>query len=112
MTDKQDFLTKLRAALVERDVAESDIEPYIERFDRFFDRMVQDPEKDNLLSDVEHIADNIAEQISERYDEMNRLAERTLTVDRVKDDTEQNGTRQASRGPVRRAEREHEKESD
>lgn len=91
LTDKQDFLTKLRAALVERDVAESDIEPYIERFDRFFDRMVQDPEKDNLLSDVEHIADNIAEQISERYDEMNRLAERTLTVDRVKDDTEQNG---------------------
>ena len=29
LTDKQDFLTKLRAALVERDVAESDIEPYI-----------------------------------------------------------------------------------
>lgn len=85
MTDKQDFLRKLRAALVERDVAESDIEPYIERFDRFFDRMVQDPEKDDLLSDVERIADNIAEQVSERYDEMNRLAERTLTVDRVKD---------------------------
>lgn len=88
LTDKQDFLTKLRAALVERDVAENDIEPYIERFDRFFDRMVQDPEKDDLLSDVERIADNIAEQISERYDEMNRLAERTLTVDRVKDDAE------------------------
>ena len=65
MNEKQQFLEKLRAALLDRDVSESDIQPYIERFDR--------------------IADNIAEQVSECYDEINRLAERTLTVDRVKD---------------------------
>ena len=86
MVDKHEFLDRLRTALTERDVAEKDIEPYIERFDRFYDRMVSDPSQDRLLNDIDRIADNIAEQISERYDEMNRLAERTLTVDRVKED--------------------------
>lgn len=87
MTDKQDFLEKLHAALIERDISETDIAPYLERFDRFYDRMVNDPENatPELLSDIDRIADNIAEQVSERYDEINRLAERTLTVDRVKD---------------------------
>ena len=86
MTDKQDFLEKLRAALIERDISETDIAPYLERFDRFYDRMVNDSENatPELLSDIDRIADNIAEQVSERYDEINRLAERTLTVDRVK----------------------------
>lgn len=88
MVDKHEFLDRLRTALTERDVAEKDIEPYIERFDRFYDRMVSDPSQDRLLNDIDRIADNIAEQISERYDEMNRLAERTLTVDRVKDSSE------------------------
>ena len=87
MNEKQQFLEKLRAALLDRDVSESDIQPYIERFDRFYDRMVNDPEsvQNGLLDDIDRIADNIAEQVSERYDEINRLAERTLTVDRVKD---------------------------
>ena len=87
MNEKQQFLEKLRAALLDRDVSESDIQPYIERFDRFYDRMANDPEsvQDGLLDDIDRIADNIAEQVSERYDEINRLAERTLTVDRVKD---------------------------
>ena len=85
MTEKQDFLEKLHAALTERDISETDIQPYIERFDRFYDRMVNDPEhsRADLLEDVEQIADNIAEQVSERYDDINRLAERTLTIDRV-----------------------------
>lgn len=87
MNEKQQFLENLRAALIDRDVSESDIQPYIERFDRFYDRMVNDPEnaRNGLLDDIDRIADNIAEQVSERYDEINRLAERTLTVDRVKD---------------------------
>ena len=87
MTDKQDFLEKLHAALTERDISENDIAPYLERFDRFYDRMVSDSENatPGLLDDIERIADNIADQVSERYDEINRLAERTLTVDRVKD---------------------------
>ena len=90
MTDKQDFLEKLRAALIERDISETDIAPYLERFDRFYDRMVNDSENatPELLSDIDRIADNIAEQVSERYDEINRLAERTLTVDRVRDQGE------------------------
>ena len=88
LPDKQEFLEKLRQALIERDISETDIAPYIERFDRFFERMTQDAENDrsDLLSDIDRIADNIADQISERYDEINRLAERTLTVDRVKPD--------------------------
>ena len=80
MNEKQQFLEKLRAALLDRDVSESDIQPYIERFDRFYDRMANDPEsvQDGLLDDIDRIADNIAEQVSERYDEINRLAERTF----------------------------------
>lgn len=86
MSEKQTFLEKLHTALIERDISESDIAPYLERFDRFYDRMVNDSSntEEGLLEDVERIADNIAEQVSERYDEINRLAERTLTVDRVK----------------------------
>ncbi|MCI8386847.1 MAG: hypothetical protein HFE63_00070 [Clostridiales bacterium] len=88
MTEKQDFLEKLKAALIERDISEVDIEPYIERFDRFYDRMVNDPENNDLdlMTNIDTIANNIAEQVSERYDDINRLAERTLTVDRVVDD--------------------------
>ncbi len=99
MTEKQDFLERLNAALLERDISENDIAPYLERFDRFYDRMVRDSENTDgeLLSDVERIADNIAEQVSERYDEINRLAERTLTVDRVKsrDDTKEDSKLEA-----------------
>lgn len=105
MTDKQDFLEKLRAALIERDISETDIAPYLERFDRFYDRMVNDSENatPELLSDIDRIADNIAEQVSERYDEINRLAERTLTVDRVKGQDEKTSqsvsTPEASKAP-------------
>ncbi len=87
MSEKQVFLEKLRAALTERDISENDIAPYLERFDRFYDRMVSDTSNsgEGLLDDIERIADNIAEQVSEKYDDINRLAERTLTVDRVSD---------------------------
>lgn len=90
MTEKQDFLERLNAALIERDISETDIAPYLERFDRFYDRMVHDTENTDgrLFDDIERIADNIAEQVSARYDDINRLAERTLTVDRVKEETE------------------------
>ena len=69
MSEKQLFLDRLRAALVDRDISDSDIQPYIERFDRFYDRMVSDPEntKNGLLDDIDRIADNIAEQVSERF---------------------------------------------
>ena len=87
MTDKQSFLNKLTAALYERNISEADIRPYIERFDQFYDRMVNDSAgTGGALDNVESIADNIASQISDRYDEINRLAERTMTVDAVKVD--------------------------
>ncbi len=87
MTDKQSFLDKLTAALYERNISEMDIRPYIERFDQFYDRMVNDSiGTDGALDNIESIADNIASQISDRYDEINRLAERTMTVDAVKVD--------------------------
>ena len=59
LPDKQEFLEKLRQALIERDISETDIAPYIERFDRFFERMTNDPENDrsDLLSDIDRIAD-------------------------------------------------------
>ncbi len=85
MTDKQSFLDKLTAALYERNISETDIRPYIERFDQFYDRMVNDSiGTDGALDNIESIADNIASQISDRYDEINRLAERTMTVDTIK----------------------------
>lgn len=88
ITDKQSFLDKLHAALVKRGIADADIRPYIERFDRFYDRMVSDQNQVSAesLSDIENIADNIAAQIGERYNEINRLAERTMTMGAVKAD--------------------------
>lgn len=87
MTDKQSFLDKLTAALYERNISETDIRPYIERFDQFYDRMLNDSiGTDGALDNIESIADNIASQISDRYDEINRLAERTMTVDTIKID--------------------------
>ena len=88
ITDKQSFLDKLHAALVKRGIADADIRPYLERFDRFYDRMVSDQSQVSAesLSDIENIADNIAAQIGERYNELNRLAERTMTMGTVKAD--------------------------
>jgi uncharacterized membrane protein len=88
ITDKQSFLDKLHAALVKRGIADADIRPYIERFDRFYDRMISDQSEVSAesLSDIENIADNIAAQIGERYNEINRLAERTMTMGTVKAD--------------------------
>lgn len=88
ITDKQSFLDKLHAALVKRGIADADIRPYIERFDRFYDRMVSDQSQVSAesLGDIENIADNIAAQIGERYNEINRLAERTMTMGAVKAD--------------------------
>ncbi len=82
MTDKQSFLERLNDALLSRGVSELDIRPYLERFDRFYDRMANDPNRVNseMLNDVDALADNIAAQISERYDEINRFAERTMTL--------------------------------
>lgn len=89
MIDKQTFLDRLTAALIERGISQTDIQPYIERFDRFFDRMVMDERGGaQALEDIDNIADNIAAQVSERYDEINRLAERTMTVNRVQADDE------------------------
>ncbi len=79
MTDKQSFLDRLNAALVERGVSDADIAPYIERFDRFYDRMVNDDASTSrALDNIDGIADNIAAQISERYDQINRLAENAM----------------------------------
>lgn len=89
MNDKQSFLEKLTAALIDRGISEADIAPYIEQFDRFYDRMRNDDAKTSgALSDIEGIADNIASQVSDRYDAINRLAERTMNVDTVEDDGE------------------------
>lgn len=89
MTDKQSFLEKLNAALLERGISPTDIEPYLERFDRFYDRMVADSsDASSPLGDIDTIADNIAAQVSDRYDEINRLAERTMTVQTVDVDNE------------------------
>ena len=86
MNDKQSFLEKLTAALIDRGISEADIAPYIEQFDRFYDRMLNDDAKTSgALADVDGIADNIASQVSDRYDAINRLAERTMTVDAVED---------------------------
>ena len=89
MTDKQGFLEKLKDALIQRNISEQDIAPYIEQFDRFYDRMVQDEDTVGaMLNDIDKIADNIAAQVSDRYDEINRFAERTMTVQTVSVDTE------------------------
>ncbi len=89
MTDKNTFLQNLRAALLHRNISESDIAPYIEQFDRFYDRMVMDGDSVcSALDDIGAIADNIAAQVSDKYDEINRFAERTMTVQTVSVNTE------------------------
>ncbi|MBE6611088.1 MAG: hypothetical protein E7632_01235 [Ruminococcaceae bacterium] len=91
MTDKQSFLDRLNAALIERGLSDEDIRPYMERFDRFYDRMVSDPNQISAeaLNDIDTIADNIAAQVAERNDEITRLAERTMTVNAVKEEPEE-----------------------
>ena len=85
MTDKQSFLDKLNSALLGRGIKDSDIAPYLERFDRFYDRMKNSPDEisPEVLNDVNTIADNIAAQINERNDAINRFAERTMTINKV-----------------------------
>lgn len=86
MTDKKAFLSKLGAALRLRGVSELDAAPYLERFDRYWDRMVSESgETSESLSDIESVADTIAAQIAERGAEIDRFAERTMTVDAVTD---------------------------
>ena len=86
MNDKQRFLDELNAALSERGISDADIAPYIEQFDRFYDRMLSDnAQTASVLGDVDGIADNIAAQVSDKYDAINRLAEKTMTVDAVSD---------------------------
>ena len=86
MNEKQRFLDELSAALSERGISDADIAPYIEQFDRFYDRMRSDEaQTPSVLNDVEAIADNIAAQVSDKYDAINRLAEKTMTVDAVSD---------------------------
>ncbi len=93
MTDKQSFLARLKAALEVRGISESDIAPYIEQFDRYYDRMVSDSgDTVRALDDVEAIADNISRQVSERYDDIDKLAARTLTMDAVSTDESENDT--------------------
>lgn len=87
MSEKQSFLDRLNAALLERGISETDIAPYMEQFDRFFDRMVSDGQAgESAIDNIDAIADNIAAQVSDRYDEINRLAERTMTVQAVQDE--------------------------
>ena len=86
MNDKQRFLDELSAALSERGISDADIAPYLEQFDRFYDRMISDnAQTASVLGDVEGLADNIAAQVSDKYDAINRLAEKTMTVDAVSD---------------------------
>ncbi len=86
MNDKQRFLDELSAALSERGISDADIAPYMEQFDKFYDRMLTDnAQTASVLDDVEGIADNIAAQVSDKYDAINRLAEKTMTVDAVTD---------------------------
>lgn len=86
MNEKQRFLDELSAALAERGISDTDIAPYIEQFDRFYDRMRNDELKtSSVLTDVDIIADNIAAQVSDKYDAINRFAEKTMTVDAVSD---------------------------
>lgn len=64
-----------------------DIEPYIRQFDRYYDRMVSDTaDTIKALEDVETIAENISKQVSERYEDIDRLAARTLTINAVSAD--------------------------
>ncbi len=59
MIDKKSFLERLDAALVLRCVPDDDAAVYIAQFDRFYDRLISDPEKMVILEDVDLIADNI-----------------------------------------------------
>ncbi len=84
MTDKQAFIDKLSAALKLRGVSEVDAATYIERFEKYWDRMAEENgETSRRLSDTELVADAIAAQVSERTSEIDLLAERTMTVDAV-----------------------------
>lgn len=84
MTAKQEFLDKLSAALAKRNISEDDMRPYIERFDQLYDKMTEGTAQvSDPLENVESAADTIAAQITERYEEINRLAERTMTMDAV-----------------------------
>ncbi len=94
MTDKQTFISNLNSALLARGISDVDIRPYLERFDRFYERMVNETDGINpeALNDVDNIADNIAAQIKERYDDIKSFAQRTMTMDAVapvKDDDEE-----------------------
>lgn len=81
MTDKQSFLERLRAALAARGISDTDIQPHLDRFDRYYDRMANDELTiaESLL-DIESIADNIAEQVAHKYDESEELNAQTVNV--------------------------------
>lgn len=82
MLSKQEFLDKLKSALSERNVSDIDAAPYIDRFDRFYDRMAEDTQETAaVLEDIDTIADNILNQISESYDDINRLTVKQSSAD-------------------------------
>ncbi len=84
MTDKQSFLDRLGAALRLRGVSDADAAPYIERFEMYWERMAGETgETSQSLFDIESVADNITAQISQRTQEIDRFAEKTITMDAV-----------------------------
>ncbi len=84
MADKEQFFRELSEALNKRGISEVEIKPYLDSFERFYDRMLNDNQKtSNILNNVEDIADNIAAQIKDREEEISKLTQRTMTVDAV-----------------------------
>ncbi len=89
MTDKHSFLERLKAALATRGISETDAEPYLAQFDRYYERMANDDlATAETLLDIESIADNIASQVAERYEQIDTLAAKTMNVPLVDVDNE------------------------
>lgn len=89
MTDKHSFLERLKAALATRGISEADGEQYLAQFDRYYERMANDDlATAETLLDIESIADNIYDQISQRYDDIDRLAAQTMSINTLDVDNE------------------------
>lgn len=67
MTEKQHFLLELKKALDRQQISDADAAPYLERFDRYYERIMAEPENQggNPLDHVDKIADHIKKQLSE-----------------------------------------------
>lgn len=89
MTDKHSFLERLKSALATRGISETDAEPYLAQFDRYYERMANDDlATAETLLDIESIADNISTQVAERYEQIENLTAQTMNVPAVDIDNE------------------------